>query len=121
MMRKRKHWRVGPVEFDLVTQVERREVDDPAALSARPELGDLQAGHLPEKSSRVFLKLEGQTGNQVVFSHSFRRLLLLAPAAGVLAWWNWWGISTLWWVALFAAIVPTALFLHGLRPRWDDS
>ena len=34
-MRKRQHWKVGPVEFDLVTQVERREADDPAALPDR--------------------------------------------------------------------------------------
>ena len=26
-------------------------------------------------------------------------------------------LSTLWWVALFAAIVPTAMYVHGLRPR----
>ena len=124
MTRKRQHWKVGPVEFDLVTQIERRELNDPAAdrpeLATRPELGDLPVGRPPEKSSRVFLKLEGQTGNQVVFSQSFRRLLLLAPAAGVLAWWNWWGISTLWWLALFASIVPTALYVHGLRARWDS-
>ena len=120
MTRKRQHWKVGPVELDLVTQIERREGDDPAALADRPELGELPAGRLPEKSSRVFLKLEGQTGKQVVISQPFRGLLLLAPAAGVLAWWKWWGSSTLWWIALFAAIVPTALYVHGLRARSDS-
>lgn len=114
-MRKRQHWKVGPIEFDLLTEVERRDADDSAALPDRPEFGDV-----PERSSRVFLKLEGQTGKQVVLSQPFRGLLLLAPAAGVLAVWKWWGISTFWWVAVFAAMVPTALYVHRFRVRRDS-